>query len=83
MIAIAVTVLFTVATLVAVTVSASSLRRAWSAYGELSRALARCETSQEVFVRMEAPEHPTPALRLVSSARRARLPVPCGLRAAA
>ena len=85
MIAVAVTVLFAIATLVAVSVNISSLRRAVAAYGDLRRALASCAAAQDVFIRMENTGRPAPHLRVVSPARRPlRQPVPLnGLRAAA
>ncbi len=72
MIAIAVTALFTVATIVALGVTASSLRRACSAYGELRNALADCGTRQEVTVTIRAParEAAQPRLRPMVAVRR-------------
>ena len=72
MIAIAVTALFAVATIVALGVTASSLRRACSVYGELQRALADCDTRQMVSVTLKAAGRTTaqPRLRSAVTVRR-------------
>lgn len=78
MIAFAVTALFTIATFVALSVNAASLRRAWLAYGELRHALAICETSQAAVVTVKSMEQVVhqPKLRPTTPARRVSRPVP-------
>lgn len=78
MIAFAVTALFTIATFVALIVNATSLRRAWLAYGELRHALAVCETSQAAVVTVKSMEQVVrqPKLRPTTPSRRVSRPVP-------
>ena len=85
MIAIAVSALFAIATFIALSVTTSSLHRAWCAYGELRQALALCETRQDVIVKMKAVERPArqPRLRPAPSVRRVSRPAQQSARSAA
>lgn len=64
MIAFAVTALFAVSTVTALSVIGVSLRRASIIYRELQNALADCEMHQPIVIRMKSMEPPARAPRL-------------------
>jgi hypothetical protein len=86
MLQLSIALLFAVAGLASAAVVGQVLRRAWSAAGELRRALAECEAVQPAVVRTYAIEWRAapPVLRVISGARTYRTaPAPCALRVAA
>ena len=86
MLQLSIALLFAAAGLASVAVVGQALRRAWSAVGELRRALAECETVQPALVRTYAIERRTapPVLRVIPGARTLRTAsAPCALPVAA
>jgi hypothetical protein len=86
MLQVSIVVLFAIGGLTSAVVVCQVLRRAWSAAGELQRALAECETVQSAVVRTYAIERRAapPVLRVIPGARTYRTaPAPCALRVAA
>lgn len=86
MVVLAVTVLFTVATIVGLAVVISSLTRAWRTYGDLKIALFTCDNCSPTFVQWHGTGGLSTLPRLrkssVNPAKRARL-LPRVLHAAA
>jgi hypothetical protein len=87
MLQLAIALLFPVAAIVSLVVVGQSLRRAWSAAGELRRALAHCDMVERATVRtvtverrviVQAASRFTPAAKMVR-----RAAAPCDYRVAA
>jgi hypothetical protein len=88
MLQLSIAVLFAFSGFISLAVIAQTLRRAWSAAGELRAALAECDTVQPVVLRTYAIERRVvvpAAARFIPAARTRRMvaAAPCALRAAA
>jgi hypothetical protein len=83
MLQLSIALLFASAGLASLAVISQTLRRAWSAAGELRMALAQCDAVQPAVLRTVSLER-HPALRVIQGAKTLRtVSAPCALRVAA